>query len=74
MATQPCVSGASLAEHKASIERKQRQAFRDRWHKHVSGHNAASVAIPDDVERFIFDAPCGFCGTARGLCRHRVAA
>lgn len=51
-----------------------RRAFRERWHTGVTFNSATTVKVPEDVERVYVSEPCFMCGTARGFCRHRVAA
>jgi len=34
----------------------------------------AVVVVPEDVQRVAIHEPCPFCGVARAMCRHRIAA
>lgn len=50
---------------------------REDYAKHYSGGYARTggpVHVPEDVQRVSVHEPCFQCGTARGLCRHRIAA
>lgn len=51
-----------------------REQYRERLssvHRSYKGH---TIVIPDDIERVTIHEPCPYCGTARGMCRHRIAA
>lgn len=50
-----------------------------RWIKRYREGRAPSssvvnITVPDDIERRSVHEPCFYCGTALGLCRHRIAA
>lgn len=49
---------------------------REQYQREYSGgYNRAQgglqIVVPDDVERVAEHEPCGYCGQARGPCRHR---
>jgi hypothetical protein len=51
---------------------------REEYQRHYAGKHAIDhgrpVFVPDDIQRLAEHEPCFYCGTARGLCRHRRAA
>lgn len=52
-------------------EKYIRQYYRENY---LGGHgmNGQPVKVPEDIKRVSESAPCPYCGTARGLCRHRT--
>jgi hypothetical protein len=51
-----------------------RDEYARRWSTgHARDHGRPTI-VPENVERVSVHEPCFMCGTARGLCKHRVAA
>lgn len=75
MSGSACVSAAPTPWTEAQRREKRREY--DRLYKSgcASGVRVtdARILIPENIERVAVSEPCFMCGTARGLCRHRVA-
>ena len=50
-----------------------REEYARRW---STGHamNGQPVRVPENIERRHVHEPCWMCGTALGVCKHRIAA